>query len=116
MSPAGPEPRVATQVWVQAQLRLCDRYFLQLVVTRRGDPDAGAVLVRLLRGEGLNLLLRRRSNLDGSTEWGVVPAGEAIDDEAADGYATREAVNDPDLWVIEIDDPEERYWPDAPLE
>lgn len=116
LSGGGPEPRLLTRIWVQAQTRLCDRYFIQMVVARRGDPDAGAVVVRLLRAAGSSLLLRRQTKLDGASEWVAVPGGGEIDNQTADAYLAREIDRDRDLWVLEVDDPKGRYWPDAPID
>lgn len=43
------EPRLKSEIWVKAQLRLCDIAFLPCVVARRGDADAGQVLVKVNR-------------------------------------------------------------------
>ena len=34
-----------TGLWVMAQVRICDRAFIPATVVRRGDPDAGTVLL-----------------------------------------------------------------------
>lgn len=85
-------------------------------MTKRGDPDAGSVIVRLLRGRNENLVLRRQFQLDGKVAWMVVLGEEAVDDAAASAYQAREIDRDRDLWVIEVDDPKGRYWPDKPFE
>ena len=85
-------------------------------MTKRGDPDAGSVIVRLLRGRNENLVLRRQPQLDGNAAWIPVLGGEAVDDDAASAYQARELGRDRDLWVIEVDDPKGRYWPDKPFE
>ncbi len=97
-------------------MRLCDRQFIPIAVTRRGDPDAGSVIVRLLRGRNEILVLRRQSQLEGGAAWVAILGGEAVDDAAAAAYQGREIDRDRDLWVIEIDDPKGRYWPDKPIE
>lgn len=107
-----PPPRLATRIWVQAQVKLCDGQFIPVMIVNRGDDQAGAVLLRLLRGRDINLMLRRHTQLDGTAEWTAVPAGEPVDDETAEAHIARELGRDPDLWIIEIEDPNERYWPE----
>lgn len=37
------EPRLKSEIWIKAQLRLCNQAFLPVVVARRGDRDAGQI-------------------------------------------------------------------------
>ena len=110
------EPRLKTELWVQAQVRICDLQFLPIVVRRRGDPDAGAILLRLLRDRGQSLLLKRIAGSGGMPAWMAVGGTGAIDEPAAEAYIAREAGRDDDLWVVEIDDPKERYVLDGRIE
>jgi hypothetical protein len=116
MTGDGPEPRLAARLWVSAQVRLCDAHFIPMVISRRGDPDAGAVLVRLVRGPQTNLMLARHTQLDGTTGWMTVGGDDAMDDETADAYIGRQVDRDPDLWVLDVEDPRGRYWPDRPID
>jgi hypothetical protein len=109
------EPRLRTELWVQAQVRLCDLAVLPVVVRRRGDPDAGAVLLRLWRDKDLSQLLKRTTTVGGAMGWMVVGGKPEIDVAAADAYIAREISRDDDLWVIEIEDPRRRYEIDGPL-
>jgi hypothetical protein len=111
-------PRLTAHVWVTAQVRLCDVHFIPLVVARRGDAEAGAILVRLVREPGSNLLLARHTQIDGSSAWMIVggDGGEAVDDTVADAYIARQVDRDPDLWVLDITDPQACYWPDQPIQ
>ena len=105
------EPRLKSEIWVKAQLRLCDLAFLPCVVARRGDADAGQVLVKVNRlDRGCELLARRYTD-DGGRAWTVVAQGE--DEAACDAYIAREADMDPDLWVLDIEDPQGKYRPDG---
>jgi len=38
---------LSTGLWVSAQVRICDRNFIPATIVRRGDPDAGTVLLTL---------------------------------------------------------------------
>jgi len=106
--------RLKTEFWVKAQLRLCDQSFLPAVVVRRGDRDAGQVLIKLNRlGRGCELL-GRRFTAEGERAWMVVAGGDGADaEQACDGYIARELDIDMDLWVIEIEDPQGTFQPDG---
>ncbi len=109
-------PRLKTALWVQAQVRRCDLELIPVVVARRGDPDAGSVLLKLLRRGGCCLVLRRITRLDGGMGWMVGGGGGEIPESEADEYARQEIEFDRDLWVVEIEDFDERYELDGPIE
>ena len=109
------EPRLKTELWVQAQVRTCDLGVLPIAIRRRGDPDAGVVLLRLLRDRDSSLLLKRATSAGGLSGWMVVAGKAEVDDQSADAYIAREITRDDDLWVIEIEDPHRRYQVDGPL-
>ena len=72
---------------------------------RKGDPDAGGVLVVLRNQEGLSVLSQMRS-LDGELAWMRATGPGAVDQAAADAYVERQVKFDPDLWVIEFEAPD----------
>ena len=108
------EPRLKTEIWIKAQVRLCDQACLAAMVVRRGDVDAGQVLIKRNRlGRGCELLARRFI-ADGARVWMVVAGGDGSDAECAcDAYIERETDIDPDLWVLEVEDPGGVYLPDG---
>lgn len=108
------EPRLKTELWVQAQVRLCDLGLLPIVVRRRGDADAGAVLLRLVRERNRSLVLKRVTTAGGALGWMVVAGTAEVDDETAEAYIAREVRRDDDMWVLEIEDPRGLYQPDGP--
>lgn len=109
------EPALKAGIWIKAQLRLCDLNFTPAVIARRGDDDAGYILLILdRRGNGCDLYTQAR-NLDGVRGWMHATNGTAVPREEADAYIQRQVSRDPDLWVLEIDDPEGRYELDGPL-
>lgn len=108
------QPRLKSEIWIKAQLRLCDQAFLPAVVVRRGDRDAGQVLIKHNRlGQGCELLARR-FDAEGGRVWMVVAGGVDPGAEAScDAYVERELNIDTDLWLIEIEDPQGHYKPDG---
>lgn len=109
------QPRLKTEIWFQAQLRVCDLRGISMMVLRRGDRDAGSVVLKRLGCEGGLALYAQTRRTDGERAWLKVrlpdPAGEA----EAEAYLAREVKRDPDLWIIEIEDRDGTYEFDAPV-
>lgn len=106
------EPRLRTGFWVQTQLRVCDLAAIPFVVLKRGDPDAGAVLLRIDKGLKGILVLAREVGADGTRPWRPALGDGPLPADEADAYIARQTARDPDLWVIDVDDPAGRYKPD----
>jgi hypothetical protein len=100
---------VKTAIWVAAHLRRCFGQGLTGVVARRGAEEAGSVFVRVILRDGSIRLFgpapgpafdeqgRRRFHLRITA---------AIDEaQVVDAMIAREVRFDPDLWVLDIDDP-----------
>ncbi len=102
------EPRLKTKIQVMAAVRLCAAHAIPIVVARRGDEDAGTILIKLnQRDRGFTVLAQTRTGL-GDLAW-LRATGEApVDEATADAYITRQVQRDPDLWVVEIEDREGR--------
>lgn len=99
------EARLKAGIWVQAALRLGSSAGRYGVVLRRGDPDAGGVLVVLRGREGMVVLGQVRAGA-GELAWmrGTGPA--PVDQATADAYVARQVRTDPDLWVLEFESPD----------
>ena len=63
------EPRVKASLWVSAQIRTCGLQALPAVVRRRGDPDAGSILIRLDRLNGQSVVLSQSRDAQGRQVW-----------------------------------------------
>jgi hypothetical protein len=99
------EPRIKAELWVSMALRMGDRDGRPGAVLRKGDPDAGGVLVVLHGRDGM-CVLSRVGGTGGETAWmrgtGAVP----VDQQAADAYVARQVKFDPDLWILEFEAPD----------
>lgn len=110
--------RLKSRIWVQAQIRLCDIANLPAYVVKRGDPDAGAVILRLNRLDGTSHLFSQARRPDGSAAWAKAAGSDAegrLSDADALAYIERQRKYDPDLWIVEIEDPDRRYTLDAEI-
>jgi hypothetical protein len=98
------EARLKTRLVVQAAIRLCTIRSIPAAVTRRGDDDAGTILVKLNQlDRGCIVLVETRAP-DGARAWLRATGAEPVTDEAAEAYIARQVRRDPDLWVVEIED------------
>jgi hypothetical protein len=106
---------LSTDVWAGALIRRAEAGGAFAMVLRKGDPRAGAVLVKILaRREGTARLYASAVRGEGETVW-MQPLKDASDTDI-EAYIERSRRVDPDLWVIEIDDAEGRHFLTEPVE
>ena len=101
--------RLRTKLWVQAQIRLCDVSGIAITIPRKGDPDAGSIILKLDRLNGEIDLYSQTRTRDGEPAWMRAGGKGRISEVEAGGYIRRQIDFDPDLWVVEIEDPDGRY-------
>jgi hypothetical protein len=99
------ETRLKTEIWVSMAFRLADIAGRPGAMLRRGDRDAGGVLVVLRGTEGLCVLSQFRT-AEGEPAWLRATGPGPVDQAAADDYLARQVRSDPDLWVIEFPAPD----------
>jgi hypothetical protein len=99
------EPRVKAGIWVQMALRMGAQDGRYGTVIRRGDADAGGVLV-MLRGRAGLCVLSQIRGADGELGWLRATGPDPVDQEKADAYVARQLRFDPDLWVLEFEAPD----------
>jgi hypothetical protein len=111
--------RLPTELWIKAHLRRLTSAGVSAALMRKGDTDYGTIWIKVARG-------------DGSAEvYGPAPQGLDIDtterrflrmhkaatipDADAEASLRRACEDDPDLWIIEIEDPKGRHGLDDAL-
>ena len=86
-------------------LRMGDRDGRPGMVLRKGDADAGGVLVALHGREGIVVLSQVR-DARGEVAWMRGTGAAPVDQPAADAYIARQVKFDPDIWVLEFEAPD----------
>jgi len=100
--------RLKTRFQIQAALRLATTQNIPVVVARRGDDDAGVILLKLNRRDlGFEALVQSRGG-NGDLVWQRVSGAAPVPESEVDAYIERAVKRDPDLWVIEIEDRDAR--------
>lgn len=107
--------RLKSELRVQAWLRQCTARGLMATVARKGDVEAGALILKINRFAAGCEVFSGVSAPDGSEAWLRASGPKAISEKDADAYVARQAKYDPDVWVLEIEDPKAQFKLDGPI-
>ena len=107
------EPRLKAELWVKAQIRICEARGAQAFVVHRGDETAGTVVVKVNCLDGRAFVLEPATGPDGARVWTRITKAET--EAEADAAIARALKRDPDLWVLEIEDREGRHFLTEPV-
>lgn len=94
--------RLPAALEVSALIRLVEASGGFAMVLRKGEPDGGTILVVLLDNQGLGQIFERLPQPDGTRKWTSSKKQSTDKKEEFESYLIRRAVQDPDLWVIEL--------------
>ncbi len=106
-------PSLKASLWTSALIRQADVSGAFAAVVRKGDPDAGACLVKVRSLDGLAAVYRPVRNMDGTRVWW--PKGPEAERDI-DQYINTRIDDDPDIWVLEIEDRQGRHFITEPIE
>lgn len=98
--------RLTAEFWVSAYRARLEAMGIAVYVAARGDPTAGAILIKLATLDGQACLFGRVARVEGGQGWDVIARGTEADVDAA---AARQRRYDADLWLIEVEDRQGRH-------
>jgi hypothetical protein len=98
------EPRVKTSIWAAALIRRAEVNGASAFVTKKGDPESGAVLVKVSLLNGTARVWSAGYGMDGKRRWLRATGIELVSDADAEAYLERARSRDADLWVVEVED------------
>ncbi len=106
--------RIKSELWVKAYLRRAAVAGSPGVVARRGDADAGIILIKIARLDGTGDLYGPApaglSSDDGERRWTLL--AERMAEAEVDKRLATEVRLDSDTWVVEVEDREGRHFLD----
>jgi hypothetical protein len=91
------------RLWVDACLAVCRGKAVVATVLAQGDADAGTVLLKWRRPDGMGSVLAPFTSMEGERVWNPVTGTEPVSEADCDAYWQRQQGRDPDLWVVEIE-------------
>jgi len=109
-------PQLKTNIAISALMRRAQSAGAFAAIVRKGDGDAGAYLVVTRQYENtgdLYTIYRPIRNMEGAPVWW--PKGPLTQSDL-DIYINRRIDEDPDIWVVEIDDAQGRHFLVEPVE
>lgn len=98
------EPRVKTSIWAAALIRRAEVNGASAFVAKKGDPESGAVLVKVSLLNGTARVWSSAYGRDGQRRWLCATGADPVPDAAAEDYIARAAKRDADIWVVEVED------------
>jgi len=98
------DTRLASDLWVMVHLRRWNIDGFPAVLLRRGDPDGGAIILKIVGENGACRILTQTRDGDGSPAWMEALNGKTPSSDEIDAYVERAIRRDPDLWIIEVED------------
>lgn len=106
-------PNLKASFWTSALVRRAENEGAFAAVVRKGDPDAGACLVKVRTLDGMASVYRPVRNMEGERVWW--PKGPAQERDI-DHYINTRIDDDLDLWVLEVEDRKGRHFLTEPIE
>ncbi len=106
---------ISSAVWVAALVRRVEQAGAFATVARRGDSRAGAVLVKTIDRRSGACRLFSSAQRDEQTSVWIQPLKDASEAEIDLHIARAERI-DPDIWVVEIEDPDGPRFLTEPVE
>jgi hypothetical protein len=97
------EPRLPAHLEVGALIRRAGAEGGFASVLKRGEPDAGTILVVLTERGANARVYERMPRPDGSREWTLSRKEDVENKVEFDDWLNRRTIQDPDLWIVELD-------------
>lgn len=97
------ETRLPAHLEVAGMLRAVDQAGGFACVIKKGEHDAGSILVICAENGANRRLLERMPAIDGTRKWVEIRKEDAENKDIFNTYLDRRVAQDPELWIIELD-------------
>ena len=114
--PSSAMTELKARFWVDALRWRAESAGASVYIARRGDPDAGVVLLKVSPAQGLAKVFVPSRDMQGERVWTCPLGDEPSQEDLVTEYVARRIDRDPDLWVVEIEDVQGRDFLNEPIE
>lgn len=97
------DARLPTHLEVSGLIRSVDAAGGFATVIRKGERDAGTIMVVLTENGANTRAYERMPQLDGTRNWNCVRRQDIDKKDEFENFLTRRGEQDPDLWIVELD-------------
>lgn len=99
--------RLTSRFWVDAYLARLRVYDIHAFIVAHGDDTGGTILVKMSTLDCKATLYQRAFDLmSGEQKWAELAGGSEVE---VDASVARQCSFDPDVWVVEVEDPQGRH-------
>ncbi len=109
-----PAPRLKAGIFVRALIRRVEVAGASALIGRKGSDEAGAIILKVATMDGRVLVLNQARDGQGNLVWARV-LGDTVSEARANEWCAKQVTFDPDLWIVEIEDPKGRTFVDEPV-
>ena len=95
--------RIPTKLFIDANISRCQGMNIPVYIVKKGDPNSGMILLKILDADYKCRLFGQMRDMDGVLKWFDRTGDEAIPEGEAGQIAAALANSDPDLWVVEVE-------------
>ncbi len=99
--------RITSEIWVAAYRAKLEKQGIPIFVNKAGDKTAGSILVKVSKMDSFATLYHRILDTSGQRYWEVF---ESDTEEHINQVVKKQCLFDPDLWILEIEDPKGRHF------
>jgi hypothetical protein len=97
------EARLPAHLEVAALIRRTQAEGGFATVLHKGEQDAGTIMIVLCENGTNSRIYERMPQPDGNRIWQLTKVQDSINTGEIDDYLARRAVQDRDMWIIELD-------------
>lgn len=97
------EARLPAHVEISSLIRQVQAEGGFATVIKKGEREAGTILVVLTENGTRSRIFERMPQLDGSRIWHCAMTQDAENPDEFDRYLERRGKQDPDVWILELD-------------